>query len=204
MSEPTKMKIDEGSFGVMNYSGTKDGAISYKDVEIEESRFYLLTKRLIDIVGSATGLILLSPILLIVALAIKIESKGPVIFKQERVGQHGKHFFMYKFRSMVINAEELKEKLAAQNEMSGPMFKMKEDPRVSLPKEVAEFKPWMMRRLDVQPGLTCYWQVAGRNNIGFKEWMEMDVYYVNTRDLKTDIKLIFKTVGVLFGDSNAS
>lgn len=237
MREPTKMKIDEGSFGVMNYSGTKDGAISYKDVEIEESRFYLLTKRLIDIVGSATGLILLSPILLIVALAIKIESKGPVIFKQERVGQQGKHFFMYKFRSMVINAEELKEKLAAQNEMSGPMFKIKEDPRVtkvgrfirktsidelpqlvnilkgemslvgprpSLPKEVAEFKPWMMRRLDVQPGLTCYWQVAGRNNIGFKEWMEMDVYYVNTRDLKTDIKLIFKTVGVLFGDSNAS
>lgn len=202
-----------------------------------ESVTYIITKRLLDIVCSFMGLLFLSPIFLIVAIAIKIESKGPIIFKQERVGKNGKHFYMYKFRSMVINAEELKAKLEKQNEMSGPMFKIKKDPRVtkvgrfirktsidelpqlvnilrgemsivgprpSLPKEVAQFDDWMMKRLDVEPGLTCFWQVSGRNNIGFKEWMQMDVYYAENRNLKMDIKLILKTVRVLFGDSNAS
>ena len=123
-----------------------------------------------------------------------------------------------------------------QNEMSGPMFKMKDDPRItkigkfirktsidelpqlinvlkgemslvgprpSLPKEVAQFEPWMMRRLDVKPGLTCYWQVSGRNNIDFDDWMKLDIKYVEDRSIKLDIKLIFKTVFVLFGDKNA-
>ena len=137
---------------------------------------------------------------------------------------------------MVVNAEELKEKLAAQNEMSGPMFKMKDDPRVtkvgkfirktsideipqlwnvlkgdmslvgprpSLPKEVAQFESWMHKRLEVKPGLTCYWQVSGRNNIDFEDWMKLDVRYVKERNLWIDIKLICKTVFVLFGDKNA-
>lgn len=143
---------------------------------------------------------------------------------------------MLKFRSMVQNAEELKEKLQKQNEMSGPMFKMKEDPRVtkvgrfirktsidelpqlinvlkgemslvgprpSLPKEVAKFEPWMLERLNVKPGLTCYWQVSGRNNIDFEDWMKLDIKYVKDRNLVLDIKLIFKTFFVLFGDKNA-
>lgn len=212
-----------------------------KQLEIEsessmEFSLYEVIKRLIDIACSFLGVILLSPLFIIIAIIIKITSKGPVFFSQKRVGKNGKEFNMYKFRSMVVNAEELKEKLAAQNEMSGPMFKMKDDPRVtkvgkfirktsidelpqllnvlkgdmslvgprpSLPKEVAQFDEWMHRRLEVKPGLTCYWQVSGRNNIDFEDWMKLDIKYVDERSTWIDIKLIFKTVGVLLGDKNA-
>lgn len=207
------------------------------NVVIKERKGYEFLKRSIDVIGSLCGLILLSPILLVIMALIKLESKGPVIFSQDRVGQYGKKFKMYKFRSMVVNAEELKKKLQAQNEMSGPMFKMKDDPRVtkigkfirktsldeiaqlvnvlkgdmslvgprpSLPQEVEQFEAWMHRRHDVKPGLTCYWQVSGRNNIDFEDWMKLDIKYVQDRNLWVDIKLIFKTVGVLFGDKNAS
>ena len=206
-------------------------------IENERSNvLYEVIKRIIDIVASFTGLIVLSPLMLVVSILIKLESKGEVIFKQKRVGLNGREFDMYKFRSMVVNAEELKEKLAAQNEMSGPMFKMKDDPRVtkvgkfirktsldelpqlwnvlkgdmslvgprpSLPKEVAQFEDWMHKRLEVKPGLTCYWQVSGRNNIDFEDWMKLDVKYVEEKNLWIDIELIVKTVGVLFGDKNA-
>ena len=198
--------------------------------------FYEAIKRLIDIICSFVGILVLSPLFIIIAIIIKFTSKGPVFFSQKRVGRNGKEFDMYKFRSMVVNAEELKEKLAAQNEMSGPMFKMKDDPRVtkvgkfirktsidelpqlwnilkgdmslvgprpSLPKEVAQFDEWMYKRLEVKPGLTCYWQVSGRNNIDFEDWMKLDIRYVEEKNLWIDIKLIFKTVGVLFGDKNA-
>lgn len=198
---------------------------------------YLFIKRLIDILASSLGLVVLSPILLLIAILIKLDSKGPVFFSQERIGFRGKPFNMYKFRSMVVNAEEIKEKLNEHNEMSGPMFKIKNDPRItkigkfirktsidelpqlinvlkgemtlvgprpSLPKEVAQFEPWMMERLTVKPGLTCYWQVMGRNSIEFEDWMKLDVKYVHERCLTLDIKLIFKTFFVLFGDENAS
>lgn len=207
------------------------------DIEREESKLmYNFVKRFIDIFCSGLGIILLSPVFIIVGTIIKLDSKGPVIFSQKRVGKDGKEFKMYKFRSMVVNAEELKKKLMHQNEMSGPMFKMKDDPRItkigkfirktsidelpqlinvlkgemslvgprpSLPKEVAQFETWMMRRLDVKPGLTCYWQVSGRNNIDFDDWMKLDIKYVEDRSIKLDIKLIFKTFFVLFGDKNA-
>ena len=207
-------------------------------IENERSNIlYEVIKRIIDIVASFIGLILLSPLILIVSILIKLESKGEVIFKQKRVGLNGKEFYMYKFRSMVINAEELKEQLESQNEMSGPMFKIKDDPRItkvgkfirktsidelpqlinvikgdmslvgprpSLPKEVEKFEPWMMERLEVKPGLTCIWQISGRNNIDFEDWMKLDIKYVRERSFKLDIKLILKTVLVLFGDKNAS
>ena len=202
-----------------------------------EYKPYIIAKRATDILLSLVGLILLSPILIITAIAIKIDSKGPVFFKQMRVGKNGVQFPMYKFRSMVVNAEELKKELEEQNEMSGPMFKIKSDPRItkvgkfirktsidelpqlvnvikgdmslvgprpSLPKEVEQFEPWMMERLEVLPGITCFWQVSGRNNIPFKEWMELDVKYVRERNYFLDIKLIFKTFFVLFGDESAS
>ena len=199
-------------------------------------KVYLFLKRCLDIVASIIGLICLSPIIILVAIAIKLESEGPVLFSQDRVGKNRKIFKIYKMRSMVQNAEELKEKLLEQNEMSGPMFKMKDDPRItkvgkfirktsidelpqlinvikgnmslvgprpSLPKEVEKFEPWMYERLAVKPGLTCYWQVMGRNNIDFEEWMKLDIKYVRERNLFLDIKLIFKTFFVLFGDKNA-
>ena len=196
-------------------------------------KFYEGLKRLVDVLGAFTGLLMLSPLIIIVSLIVKFTSQGPVFFSQKRVGKNGIEFDMYKFRSMVVNAEELKEKLASQNEMSGPMFKMKDDPRItkvgkfirktsideipqlwnvlkgdmslvgprpSLPKEVAQFESWMHKRLEVKPGLTCYWQVSGRNNIDFEDWMKLDIKYVNERNFWIDIKLIFKTVWVLLGD----
>ena len=202
-----------------------------------KSKIYLIAKRITDIVCSLAGLIVLSPILLIIAIAIKMDSKGPIFFKQDRVGKDERIFSMYKFRSMVVNAEELKKSLEKENEMSGPMFKIKKDPRItrvgrfnrktsndelpqlinvlkgdmslvgprpSLPKEVEAFEPWMKERLTVLPGLTCIWQVSGRNNIPFKEWMELDIKYVRERSYLLDLKLIFKTFFVLFGDDNAS
>lgn len=206
-------------------------------VEVKTSKIYLFIKRIIDIVGSLIGLILLSPLLVIVGVLIKVESKGPIIFSQDRIGKNGKTFRMYKLRSMVANAEELKGTLMKENEMSGPMFKIKDDPRItkigrfirktsidelpqlfnvlkgdmslvgprpSLPNEVLEFEPWMNKRLMVKPGLTCYWQVMGRNNIDFQQWMLLDIKYVETRSIIVDIKLIIKTFFVLFGDKNAS
>lgn len=217
------------------------GKISEEEKKIladQGKKGYLFFKRLIDILGSGLGLLILSPLFLIVSIAIKFEdSKGKILFSQKRVGQYGKEFNMYKFRSMVSNAEELKAKLMEQNEMSGPMFKMKNDPRItkvgkfirktsidelpqlinvlkgemslvgprpSLPKEVAQFEPWMRERLEVKPGLTCYWQVMGRNDIDFNDWMKLDVKYVHDRNLWLDLKLIFKTFFVLFGDESAS
>ena len=198
---------------------------------------YEFIKRTLDIILSLIGLIIASPIFLIVGLCIKLDSKGPIFFSQKRIGLKGKKFNMYKFRSMIINAEELKEGLKDKNEMSGPMFKMKDDPRItkvgrfirktsidelpqlinvlkgemslvgprpSLPNEVNEFEAWMLKRLDVKPGLTCYWQVMGRNKIEFKEWMKLDIKFVNERNIWIDIKLIFKTFFVLFGDKNAA
>lgn len=213
-------------------------AIDFLDVLAKESIFYSVTKRLIDIVGSLCGIILLSPLFLIVAILIKLEDpKGKVFFAQERNGRYPKTFKMYKFRSMVHNAEELLKDLMDRNEQTGPVFKINDDPRITkvgkfirktsidelpqlfnvlkgdmslvgprppIPHEVDQYNSYQMQRLAVKPGLTCIWQVSGRNNIGFDEWVEMDIEYIKTRNLWLDIKLIFKTVGVLFGDDNAS
>ena len=213
-------------------------AIDYSDILGKESIFYSVTKRLIDIVGSLCGIILLSPLFLIVAILIKLEDpKGKVFFAQERNGRYPKTFKMYKFRSMVHNAEDLLKDLMDRNEQTGPVFKINDDPRITkvgkfirktsidelpqlfnvlkgdmslvgprppIPHEVEQYNSYQMQRLAVKPGLTCIWQVSGRNNIGFDEWVEMDIEYIKTRNLWLDIKLIFKTVGVLFGDENAS
>ena len=213
-------------------------AIDFSDVLVKESILYSVTKRLIDIVGSLCGIILLSPLFLIVAILIKLEDpKGKVFFAQERNGRYPKTFKMYKFRSMVHNAEDLLKDLMDRNEQTGPVFKINDDPRITkvgkfirktsidelpqlfnvlkgdmslvgprppIPHEVDQYNSYQMQRLAVKPGLTCIWQVSGRNNIGFDEWVEMDIEYIKTRSLWLDIKLIFKTVGVLFGDDNAS
>lgn len=213
-------------------------AIDFSDVLAKESMLYSVTKRLIDIVGSLFGIILLSPLFLIVAILIKLEDpKGKVFFDQERNGKYPETFKMYKFRSMVHNAEELLKDLMDRNEQTGPVFKINDDPRITkvgkfirktsidelpqlfnvlkgdmslvgprppIPHEVDQYNSYQMQRLAVKPGLTCIWQVSGRNNIGFDEWVDMDIEYIKTRSLWLDIKLIFKTVGVLFGDDNAS
>ena len=197
---------------------------------------YLILKRIIDIIGSIISIVLVSPVLLVTAVLIKLESKGRIFFSQTRVGLHGKEFKIYKFRSMVDGAEALRKSIEHKNEMSGPMFKVRGDPRItkigrfirktsidelpqlinvlkgemslvgprpSLPSEVEKFEAWMLKRLEVKPGLTCYWQVSGRNNICFEDWMKLDIDYVNNRNMQLDIKLIFKTIILLFGDKNA-
>lgn len=197
---------------------------------------YLILKRIIDILGALFGIIILSPVMIITVFAIRLTSKGSAIFLQERVGMNGKLFNIYKFRSMVQNAESMLESLKDKNEMSGPVFKIKEDPRITkvgkfirkasidelpqlfnvlkgemslvgprpnLPREVACFTEHQKLKLSVKPGLTCYWQVMGRNSIGFDEWIELDIKYIQERNTWIDIKLIFKTIKVLFGDKNA-
>jgi exopolysaccharide biosynthesis polyprenyl glycosylphosphotransferase len=202
----------------------------------EKTIIYFVIKRIIDIIGVLVGIVVLSPVMLATVIAIKMDSKGPAIFSQKRVGKDGKEFKMYKFRSMIVNADEKLSELNSKNEMSGPMFKMKDDPRITkigkfirktsidelpqlfnvlkgemslvgprpnLPREVAEFEAWQLMKLKAKPGLTCYWQVMGRNEIDFEDWMKLDIKYIKDRSLWVDIKLVFKTFFVLFGDKNA-
>ena len=202
----------------------------------EKSRFYETTKRIADIVCSLLAIVVLSPLFLIIAAAIKIDSKGPVFFMQNRCSKNGKVFKMFKFRSMVIDAEDKLKYLQEKNEMTGPVFKIHDDPRITkvgrfirktsidelpqlfnilkgdmsivgprppIDKEVEKYNSYQMQRLLVKPGLTCFWQVMGRNNIDFDRWVELDLKYIKERNLWLDIKLIFKTFKVLFGDDNA-
>ena len=188
---------------------------------------YRIFKRLLDVVASAAALWLLFPFLLLVAALVKLTSQGPVFFRQLRVGLHGKKFHMLKFRSMVVNAEALKAALATQNEQAGPVFKMKQDPRVTalgrilrkysidelpqlvnvlrgdmtlvgprppVPQEVAQYEPWQRRRLSVPPGLTCLWQISGRNDVAFEDWMYLDLQYIDHSSVGQDIGLLLKTV----------
>jgi exopolysaccharide biosynthesis polyprenyl glycosylphosphotransferase len=187
-------------------------------------------KRIVDIVATGFALLIIGPLIILPAMiAIKLTAPGPIFFGQVRVGRHGRHFKMWKLRSMVVNAERIKMDLLASNDMDGPVFKMKKDPRVTkvgrilrklsidelpqlwnvlrgemslvgprpaVPKEVAQYQPWQRRRLSVTPGLTCIWQVSGRNKIGFEEWMKMDLRYIDTWSLGQDLKLIALTVPV--------
>ncbi len=206
-------------------------------VPVNEHLLYLSCKRSIDILGSFIGLVILSVFILVIAIAIKLEDpKGPIFFSQKRVGKDGKEFDMYKFRSMVTDAEERLKDLLELNETTGAMFKMKNDPRVTrmghlirktsidelpqlfnvlkgdmslvgprppLPREVEEYTNYDMQRLLVVPGCTGLWQISGRSNIGFKEMVNLDLEYIQKRTILIDLKIIFKTVLVLFGSKDA-
>ena len=194
-------------------------------------------KRLFDIVVSATALCLLLPLFAVLAVLIRITSRGPVLFRQVRVGLRGRHFNMLKFRSMVSDAESLRALLAKSNEQRGPVFKMMRDPRVTavgrflrkysidelpqlvnvlrgdmsivgprppLPAEVEEYEAWQSRRLSVRPGLTCIWQVSGRNQISFEDWMYLDMRYIDHWSLGMDLSLIFRTVPAVLSGRGAS
>jgi exopolysaccharide biosynthesis polyprenyl glycosylphosphotransferase len=187
----------------------------------------LLFKRAFDVLSSGMALLLLSPAFLATAVAVKLDSPGPIFFRQTRVGKNGRPFKMLKFRSMHIDAEARLESLRAQNEASGPVFKMKNDPRVTrvgrfirrtsldelpqflnvfsgemsivgprppVPAEVKQYQRWQRRRLSVKPGITCTWQVSGRSNISFDQWMKLDLEYIDTWSLWQDIQICFRTV----------
>lgn len=197
--------------------------------------WHLTLKRWIDVVVSGILLVLFSPIFLIIAACIKLSGPGPVFFVQRRVGLNGRIFRLYKFRSMILDAEELLPDLQEQNEMEGPVFKMSKDPRVTrfgrilrrfsldelpqlfnvfvgdmslvgprppVPGEVSCYERRDRRRLSMRPGMTCTWQVSGRNNIrDFESWVKMDLDYIDNWSLGRDLTLMFRTLpAVLFGE----
>lgn len=187
----------------------------------------LRVKRIIDVVVAATALVLLGPLLLLTAMLIRFDSPGPVLFRQQRVGRDGKRFEMVKLRSMFVGAHDDRSDIAHANEATGPVFKMRNDPRVTrvgrvirklsvdelpqlwnvlkgdmsvvgprppLPEECVTYGRAHLRRLLVTPGLTCIWQVSGRSDIDFEEWVAMDVEYITTWNLRRDLVLMARTV----------
>ena len=203
----------------------------------KEKPVYEVCKRIFDVVMSTIALIVLSPVFLAVAIAIKAQDGGNVIYKQVRLTKGGREFGMYKFRSMCMNAETMLDDLMEQNEMEGPAFKMENDPRVTkigrfirktsidelpqlvniikgdmsiigprppLPREVAEYTPYQMHRLDVKTGLSCYRECNGRSDIhNFDEWVESDLKYIRERSMLTDLKVIFKTIQIVLTGKGA-
>ena len=193
-------------------------------------------KRILDLVLATVGLIGSLPIWLAIVIAIRVDSPGPAIFVQERVGLHGRRFRFYKFRSMYLDAEARLAEVQAHNEMDGPVFKIRKDPRVSkvgaflrrtsldelpqllnvikgdmslvgprppLPREVEQYRPGDIVRLSVKPGLTCLWQIRGRSNVGFDQWMEYDREYVRNISLWLDVRILIRTVRVVLSGTGA-
>jgi lipopolysaccharide/colanic/teichoic acid biosynthesis glycosyltransferase len=198
-----------------------------KPLEILLARPIPAWKRTMDIIGALCGLIIFSPLLLMIAVGIKLTSKGPVLFKQRRAGLAGKPFHICKFRTMCVDAEAKKKELRPLSEQDGPAFKMANDPRITrigailrktsldeLPQfwnvlkgdmslvgprplpidEQGAASQWQQTRLDVTPGLTCIWQITGRSKVSFAEWVRMDVAYIRSQTLMTDLKILLKTV----------
>jgi exopolysaccharide biosynthesis polyprenyl glycosylphosphotransferase len=197
----------------------------------------LVSKRLVDVLISGLGLLFISPIYLVISTAIKLSSKGPVHFEQERVGLNGRTFKLYKFRTMDVDAEAKLKDLMAHNEMSGPAFKMENDPRITpigkflrkfsldelpqlwnvfcgdmslvgprppLVSEVKQYDDWHQRRLSMRPGITCLWQVSGRNRItNFDEWARLDLKYIDEWTLSLDFQILMRTVPAVLSASGA-
>jgi exopolysaccharide biosynthesis polyprenyl glycosylphosphotransferase len=194
----------------------------------------LFIKRSIDLVAATLTLVIWSPLILLVVALIKLEDGGPIFFRQTRIGLRGRPFGMWKFRSMVMNADALKDKLLEQNQMKGGVtFKMKNDPRITrigkwirkfsidevpqlwnvivgdmslvgprppVPREVREYSIEDRQRLLAKPGLTCFWQVAGRSEIDFAGQVRLDVEYIRSKSLWLDFVLLLKTIpAVLLG-----
>ncbi len=198
---------------------------------------FLIIKRIIDITFSSVLLVALSPVFALTALAVKLTSPGPVFFVQKRLGLNKRLFKLYKFRTMVENAEELQKELEALNEADGPVFKIRNDPRVTpigrflrkssidelpqlfnvlkgdmslvgprpLPvRDYNEFdKHWFNRRFSVRPGITCLWQISGRSNISFTQWIEMDLKYIDNWSLGLDFRILLKTIPVVLSGKGA-
>lgn len=202
-----------------------------------EKPVYDVCKRIFDLVMSIFALIVLSPVFLGVAIAIKLEDGGKVFYVQERLTKGGKHFMMFKFRSMCPDADKKLEELLKYNEMEGPAFKMAKDPRITkvghfirktsidelpqllniikgdmsiigprppLPREVKQYTPYQLHRLDVITGLACYHECQGRSDChDFDEWVESDLKYIRERSMLTDLKVIFWTIRVVLTGKGA-
>ncbi len=238
MGKQAVLYIDEIFHQISKYRPVDFGGLSMVALDAHPRKTWEeLMKIAFDLVVSSVGLVVISPLLLTIAIIIKTTSKGPVFFVQERVGLNGRLFNMYKFRSMVQDAEAQKEKLTALNEMHGPVFKIKNDPRVTpfgrflrrtsldelpqlwnvlrqemslvgprppLPSEVNYYDPKHRKRLSVRPGITCIWQISGRNDVDFDQWMDMDTAYVDQWSFWLDLTILAKTVPVVLLRKGAS
>jgi lipopolysaccharide/colanic/teichoic acid biosynthesis glycosyltransferase len=185
-------------------------------------------KRFLDLAVASALLVVLAPVYLVTALAVRLSGPGPILYPWKVLGRNGRPFVGYKFRTMVPEAEALKPKLLERNEMRGPVFKMREDPRVTtigrwlrkysvdeLPQlwsvlkgdmslvgprpcsaeEFARFEPWQRAKLAVTPGITCLWQVEGRNEItDFEEWARLDLRYIRQWTLRLDLGILARTL----------
>jgi len=205
---------------------------------IPRNQWALAVKRAMDIAISLFVLIILAPFFLIIAAAIKLSSPGPVFYKMKWVGFSKKPFEGWKFRSMVVGADKMKEQLAHLNEMTGPVFKISNDPRITSvgrflrkfsldelpqlwsvlkgdmslvgprpagPHELARYESWQRRKLSIKPGITCLWQVNGRNEINsFEDWAKMDLAYIDNWSLWLDLKILLKTIPAVFYGKGAS
>ncbi len=221
-----KSRVDhiEGFPIITLYTGTLDS-------------WHLSFKRLIDVVVSTTMLLFFFPLFIIVGILIKLDSPGSLFFTQQRIGYNKRHFKTYKFRTMTKDAEKMQSELEQHNEMDGPVFKIKRDPRITQigkilrktsfdelpqlfnvlmgdmslvgprPLPVRDYnnfsKDWQKRRFSVRPGITCIWQVTGRNKIAFEKWMQMDMEYIDNWSLLLDAKILLKTILVVFKGSGA-
>jgi len=203
---------------VITFSATPDHAFS------------LFVKRAMDVILTVILLAFLTPLMIVIGLLVKMTSRGPMIYRQIRCGLYGRKFVLYKFRSMNEGAEDVLWEIRHLNEMDGPVFKMRNDPRVThfgrvlrkssidelpqlwnvikgdmslvgprapLPEEVKEYTRWQRRRLSVKPGITCLWQVSGRNEIDFHEWMKLDLEYIDNWSLLLDLKILARTFPVV-------
>ena len=184
-------------------------------------------KRVLDILFATVALAFALPVIAVAAVAIKMDTPGPVFHRATRVGRGGAKFLFLKLRSMQVGAEELRGLLLHLNQAQGPAFKLHDDPRVTrvgrilrklsidelpqlwhvleghmslvgprpaFPEEVERYEPWMLRRLTVRPGLTCLWQVRGRSDLPFDEWMRLDVEYVDHYSFLLDLKILALTI----------
>jgi exopolysaccharide biosynthesis polyprenyl glycosylphosphotransferase len=200
------------------------------------TRAQAIAKRTFDVVLSAAGLVLAAPLLAVTALAVKLETPGPVLFRQERVGLHRQRFKLLKFRTMVVGADRMLADLAVHNEADGPLFKIRNDPRVTrvgrflrrysldelpqlwnvlfgemslvgprppLPREVDAYEDWQLDRLEVRPGITGLWQVSGRSELPFDEYVRLDLFYIENWSLASDLFILAKTVPMLLAARGA-
>jgi len=192
---------------------------------------YAFWKRVLDVLVASLLCLILLPLFLVIALLVKATSHGPIIYMCRRVGKGGRTFRFVKFRTMYVDADKRLEQLLGSNEKDGPIFKMKNDPRITpigrflrrtsldelpqllnvirgsmslvgprppLPREVEQYDNFAAHRLAVKPGMTCYWQIMGRSNLTFDEWMQLDHKYIEDMSFWTDLKILMKTPAAIF------
>ena len=229
--EGVRVRLNSDFFGCLAKKVSVDHIYGLPIVSFSttpDNEWVLYLKRLVDIVVSALALIILLPLLIVIAILIKLTSKGAVFYEWNVIGLNKKHIKSWKFRTMVCNADKLKDSLMEKNEMTGPVFKIENDPRITKvgrllrkfsldefpqlwsvlkgdlslvgprpagPHELERYEHWHRRKLSIKPGLTCLWQVNGRNKISdFDEWVRLDLEYIDNWSLWLDLKILLKTI----------